>query len=525
LNPTSAGGLSTTQPLPDQFNRPTGGVLPGVFTSDNAFRPESTFAAPGNRGDTHLWVVAGDGTANRPNVAGRADLQILADGRSSASVSAGGIMPMQLSNGNKSPLVLAGSTVGSTRLGTNQLPAPIVANFGSLATGNDGQSTHLLGGDNLNNGQISYFAVSQADPRLQSTDTNANPNSPPAQVQPGIAGATQFGYTRLATNVGKPDNILQPTGDLSLQGFASAVVEHTDSSQTTTVYALSNANHSDATITRTAANPNTFSARFALTKGDVGQLPSSSSAGPSTTLNFGDPGAPGPTPRSAFVTSSTFAAVGGGSPPGNSYITATTGMASIDGDLLNGIANRTGTVAHPVTGAPVNADIPASNEHLAWGFFLGDLADQANGQQQNNVNLGFWVAGRPVPASVMQSLTGTATYGGGLIGTAVDNNGVRSATGNFAQFWDFGARKGSMNANFDSRAWAGLQSSMPAGSNVFTGSGMSGNRLMSVQGAFFHNTSTGGTLSSSNLPAAIGGIFAVQGPAYGANGIMVGGRR
>jgi hypothetical protein len=46
-------------------------------------------------------------------------------------------------------------------------------------------------------------------------------------------------------------------------------------------------------------------------------------------------------------------------------------MASVDGDLLNGIANRTGTVPHPVTGAPVKADIPASNEHLAWGFFLG----------------------------------------------------------------------------------------------------------------------------------------------------------
>jgi hypothetical protein len=44
---------------------------------------------------------------------------------------------------------------------------------------------------------------------------------------------------------------------------------------------------------------------------------------------------------------------------------------------------------------------------------------------------------------------------------------------------------------------------------------------MSVQGAFFHN----GTPTSSNLPAAIGGQFAVQGPAYGANGIMVGSRR
>ena len=217
-------------------------------------------------------------------------------------------------------------------------------------------------------------------------------------------------------------------------------------------------------------------------------------------LNFGG-NAPGP-PTTAVISPATFAAV----------VPGQTAMASVDTDLLNGIANSTGT------------NIPPSNEHLAWGYFLGDLAEKANNQQQNHVNLGFWVAGRLVPASVMQSLTGTATYSGGLVGTAVDNSGMRNVTGNFAQFWDFAARKGSMNANFDTRAWAGLQSSMPAGSNVFTGSGMSGDRLMSVQGAFFHNTATGGPLSASNLPAAVGGIFAVQGPAYGANGIMVGRR-
>jgi len=33
--------------------------------------------------------------------------------------------------------------------------------------------------------------------------------------------------------------------------------------------------------------------------------------------------------------------------------------------------------------------------------------------------MGFWVAGRLVEPEVMQSLTGRATYGGGLIGTAL----------------------------------------------------------------------------------------------------------
>ena len=50
-------------------------------------------------------------------------------------------------------------------------------------------------------------------------------------------------------------------------------------------------------------------------------------------------------------------------------------------------------------------------------------------------------------------------------------------------------------------------------------------RVMSVQGGFFHNTATGGPLGGSNLPAAIGGVFAISGSGYGANGIMVGARR
>jgi len=131
LEPGSRGRGHTTQSLPDQFNQPVTGTLPAAFASSNAFRPETTFAVPGYRGETHLWVVAGDGTANRPNVASRADLQILADGRSSGSVSVGGLMPMPLNNGKMSPLVLAGSAVGSTRLGTNQQSLPIIANLGS----------------------------------------------------------------------------------------------------------------------------------------------------------------------------------------------------------------------------------------------------------------------------------------------------------------------------------------------------------------------------------------------------------
>jgi hypothetical protein len=544
LNPTTAGGLSTTRPLPDQFNNPANRVLPGAFSSFNAFRPEETFAiSPGSRGDTQLWVVSGDAT--RSNVASRADLQIVADGRSSGSVSIGTIAPL---NGSANgPLVLGGQTVGSTRLNTSQFSAAINANFGSLATGADGQSVYLLGGSTLNNGQISYFAVSQADPRLQSVNTSTanNATTSPAQIQPGlvtqvgptqanVAATTQFAYTRLATNVG-PGTVVQPAGAVALQGYASAVAEHSDPNLNT-VHAFSTTNLGDATINRTTANHNTFAASFALAPTSVGFLPSDPAAVPSpvpsatpVTLNFGDPGAPGATPKSAFISNSTFAALGGNGQPGGSIA-----MTSVDGDLLKGIAGQPAATGQPVTiamnGAAVDASLPASNEHLAWGYFLGDLAAQANGAIQDHVNLGFWVAGQPVTFAMLQTLTGTATYGGGMIGTATQSGRIATVVGQFAQQWNFATRTGTMNAAFDSANWNGLALNMPGGVNVFTGTGSSSNiadRTLAVQGNFFHNTATGGALSAANLPAAVGGLFAIHNSTgtYGANGVLVGARR
>jgi len=517
VNPLPSGGFATGQTIEQQFIAPGNPNQPAAFNQYNAFRPEETFVSGADRGDTHLLVVS-DRSGRNPAM--RADLQIAADGTSSASVSVGGIGTIPDSKRNPT-LALSGATVGSSQLSTTlgalKLSA-ITSNLGSLGTADDGVGAHMFGGSDKAPNQVGYFAVSQADTRLGAPGTPAGDQAGTTKGFDNSSPPTsQFAYTRLATNVGPSPNLL-PSGSLDSAGFATGFVQSFTNGQGS-LYAISSRGP-DAVTAKSNASNTEFTAALNMTSTSVGSLASDPQAAPAPpgfpaghTLNFGG-NSSGP-PTTAVISPATFAAV----------IPGQAAMASIDGDLLNGIANRTGTVAHPVTGAPVNADIPPSNEHLAWGFFLGDLAEQANGQQQNHVNLGFWVAGRLVPASVMQSLTGTATYGGGLIGTAVDNNRMRNVTGNFAQFWDFGARKGSMNANFDSRAWAGLQSSMPAGSNVFTGSGMSGDRLMSVQGAFFHNTATGGALSSSNLPAAIGGQFAVQGPAYGANGIMVGSRR
>jgi hypothetical protein len=328
---------------------------------------------------------------------------------------------------------------------------------------------------------------------------------------------------------------MQPAGAVALQGYASAVVEHSDPNLNT-VHAFSTTNMGDAAINRTVANPNTVAASFALAPTSVGFLPSDSGTVPSpvasavpVTLNFGDPGTPGATPKSAFISNSTFAALGGNGQPGSSVA-----MTSVDGDLLKGIAGQPAATGQPVgiamNGAAVDASLPASNEHLAWGYFLGDLAAQANGAIQDHANLGFWVAGQPVTFAVLQTLTGTATYGGGMIGTAAESGRIATVVGQFAQQWNFATRTGTLNAAFDSASWNGLPLNMPGSTNTFNGAGSSSNvadRTLTVQGNFFHNTATAGALSPTNLPAAVGGLFAIHNSTgtYGANGVLVGARR
>ena len=139
----------------------------------------------------------------------------------------------------------------------------------------------------------------------------------------------------------------------------------------------------------------------------------------------------------------------------------------------------------------------------------------------------------------LRTLSGTATYGGGLIGTAVQGGPggtqVRAAVGQFAKTWDFGARTGSLNASFDGAQWRGVQTGMPGNSTAFTATANDGSvaglgavgRTLAVQGSFFHNPATGGPVSPGNLPMAVGGQFAIRDAAggYGANGVMVGARR
>jgi hypothetical protein len=333
LNPY--GGFKEGQTIESQFVSPGSPDQPIAFNQYNAFRPEETFISGAARGDTHLLVVT-DSSARNPAM--RADLQIAADGRSSASVSVGGIGTIQ----NGGTLALSGVTVGSTQLNTSQGAIAINSNLGSLGTASDGVGAHMFGGSEKAPGQIGYFGVSQADTRLGAPGTTAGDQAGTLQAVGDPGSTTQFAFTRLATNVGTPPNLLA-AGPLNSTGFVTGVVQSVNNGQGS-VYAVSSVQPGDISIVSNASNTE-FTATIRLSSTSVGSLASDPRAAPAPTgtpsvqvISFGSGQSVPPT--TSLISPATFAAVGSGR-----------AMASVDNDLLQGIENRTGTVSHPTTGA------------------------------------------------------------------------------------------------------------------------------------------------------------------------------
>ena len=97
-------------------------------------------------------------------------------------------------------------------------------------------------------------------------------------------------------------------------------------------------------------------------------------------------------------------------------------MASVDSDTIQGIANRTGTIAAPrrLDGRSKPA---AGATNAGLGLLSRDLAVQATGRRRDYVGMGFWVAGRPDVAAGAAALTGAATYAGGVVGTVAQQAG------------------------------------------------------------------------------------------------------
>jgi hypothetical protein len=504
LNPLPSGGFATGATIEAQFQGPGRSDQPAAFNRFNAFRPEETFIPAAARGDTHLLVVADAGAVSP---AFRADLQVDAEGRSSASVAVGGIAPLPLATDPAQSLALSGSMVGAARgvgrtddeRSLSRSSAALASNLGSLGTNASGIGEHMFGGSDRAPGQVGYFAVSQADTRLGLPGTAEG-------AQPGSIGnlggtGSAFAFTRLATNVGAPDLGLTsgPVAAPGLQGFAAALVEAVPAgASAASLHAGVGANLGDVTITPAGRE---ISASIRLDPRAPGEISAVAPAAPpppgraTRTLNFG--GTTNGTPNTAVAAPNSFAAV----------IPGQAGMASVNADLATGI----GTAQR----------MPASGEHLAWGYFLGDLVPAAPNAAREFSALGFWVAGRPVGFDTLQTLTGSATYSGGMIGNVADAGGLRTRVGSFTHDFNFGTRQGSFGAQFDGAGFSAGTSLRATG--LFDGSvtGASG-RTLSVQGGFFHNPPA--AVSNSTLPRATGGVFGITGPGYGANGVFVGTR-
>lgn len=505
LNPN--GGLATGQTVEAQFRGPGDPNQPVLFNRYNAFRPEGTFAGGAPRADTHLLVASGN--AATPNVAMRADLEIVPGGGSSASVSVGGV---GLDRSGVS-LVLSGSTVGTARLGGG--PVAIGGRFGSLGTDATGTQAHMFYGAESGE-QVGHFALGQQDVRRGAPGADGGQ---PGTVEVLGGASSPFGFTRLATNVTartgqtRPADIAPQGGAVSFLGFATGLAETPQGGQLN-LHSVSAPGYGIA-IERPDGS-NEFAAVIDLTPRAPGQMALNPYAAAATNgasgtqrLEFGarDPRTGQPT--TAWIGAGTFAAVRPGTVAADGVTTRADGAALVSVDT---------TLQQAVPAMP-GYPMPASNEHMAWGFFMGDLVNDSGGTRRDHANLGFWVAGRPVDFATLSTLRGTFTYSGGMLGTAAQNGGVRVAAGGFTQSWDFASRSGRLAATFDGRDY-NARVAMLGTNPIFTGSGLDGarDRRMVVQGGFF------GTAGVGVPPPSVGGAFGIAGSGYAANGIFAGHR-
>ena len=202
-------------------------------------------------------------------------------------------------------------------------------------------------------------------------------------------------------------------------------------------------------------------------------------------------------------------------------------FVAVDSALLAGISGVRGPITVPGTTTSVSAGLVPSNEHLTWGFFVPAGSSAIPATAITSPNLMFQITSTALPNGSLQTLTGTATYIGGMIGNALGTSGNLRQTGQFAQTWNFGTRSGSINAVFDGSTWREIPlTTLPVGLSGYTGSGASttDQRSISIQGGFYNST----LVSPGSFPGAAGGTFSVGVSNAGrpsTGGIFVGARQ
>ncbi len=468
--------------------------------ANTAFRPEATFVS-GARGDTQLLITSSPTAGANPFL--RADVQLNDDsGLSSISVATGNVARLSTDGS----LALSGNMVGSYRSSATSYSTAISSPLGSIGTDNTSTAAHLYGTNATTGAKIGYLGLSQVNPAANLS--TYNPTA--ANLQQGTGTKVNYAFSRLAVGVSATNADATPSADVTDANFETA--KRLTASQTVTGYAAgvveSTASEIYGVTTSTESSNTPSNARIALDPGNNTVAANLTLApdrgGSSFTLSYGGTTAG----QSAYVSNSVFGAI-------NTSSGTSGGLVSVGADLKAGIDNP----------ASVQSGIGTINggnslcdcAYAQWGFFFGDVSN--NGSTRERINLGTWVIGKPTDPTTLPT-TGTATYFGHMIGTAVDVNGgnLRDRVGSFKNAWDFGTRSGALAASFDGANYTGTLNG--AGTTAQFGGSVNngGTRTMNMQGSFFGPVTAGS-------PPEMGGQFSIKaGDTYRAQGTFLGKR-
>jgi len=154
-------------------------------------------------------------------------------------------------------------------------------------------------------------------------------------------------------------------------------------------------------------------------------------------------------------------------------------------------------------------------DYTRWGAWVSTSQQQVSSSNFQDVMVGYWVAGRGISASDVPA-TGTASYGGHVIGN-VSNNGYYSiAAGNLTTTVNFGSRTGTAAVTgFDGVNYSGSLGLNASDPRNIGASLTGGARTMTLDGSFFRGVSSpvgemGGRMTVVGTDYIGGGIFAAK---------------
>ncbi|MGE0745657.1 MAG: FecR domain-containing protein [Rhodospirillales bacterium] len=444
----------------------TAGFIPGSLR----------IVAPALSADTQFLVAApaAGAPAGAATVGLRAALQFAGAGATQQSVINVAVGDVAATANDRS---FAGASVGSARRGGGEGSTAFQSGLATVAVW-DADGPISMFGPTHGSGAPSHFVLSQGD-----TDGSIAPLG----AAPAIYGIESVMKATAADAGAVADFAGAAAGRATapprqLTGYAGAIVESLPGGggDGLRIYGLTTAAPADVAVTLDPAR-NRAAATFSLTGTAIGAPVDGADA---AQFSFGGAG-------SAYVTGTTFAALGA--------------PAAIGGSAAGGTAAM-------VSGEPLRAALPNNtalvepSEYLQWGLWLADATTAGN--RRDHVHLGSWVAGEATPVSALNGLAGqnvVAQYGGHAIGNVFSQaaGALYTAVGQFDATVSFAQRRVEASMSFDGRALGGgldYQGGSSRFQGPVAGSGLTG----TLRGSFFgpQAQAIGGAFSLQNAPDA-----------------------